>query len=597
MFKFFKNIFNKILKFFQLNKVFIDNNNDIIYTENMYTPKTTLNNPYYFVRNDIVYNINFNQDKDGCGEHMVTYETVEKELNPGDHYYDEKGDYQTVTSAGYYSVKDGNKLNNIECANVFPHFIVNYTDENNETLQVYYYLQDMIQDGDKFEGGKFVQDERHGNGYIDVFMSEVRDEIAKMVNSGKTMEEIKKALPHYYFEPSGNPDEDKYSIVVDGCKKVNVTYNGIQSEEDGFSPISEDQITDIVLAVANQHTIICANDVLEGYGMKISTDTLVDENNITSDSNGLILTLNVDRGDGEYTFIVPGYDLSKISYMEIDGNVVEPSSYNYNFTSGKHIVKIITDDTVMNNDLISATGFVTDINVGKNYTSIANETFSDNRWGQLKTVNLSDSITSIGNTSFANESITSLIIPNSVTSIGNNAFRGISTTNVVIPNSVVNMGMYTFGDAQNLQNATIGSGLTTLSQGVFYQCPNLQKVTIKGNNLQEIGSECFSNCSNLNNFTIPNSVTSIGFAAFQGSGLTSITIPSNVTSIGTAAFSDCSGLTTVRVESTTPPLDFAGGAFDNNAEGRKIYVPAESVDAYRRAEGWSQYAEDILPIE
>ena len=41
------------------------------------------------------------------------------------------------------------------------------------------------------------------------------------------------------------------------------------------------------------------------------------------------------------------------------------------------------------------------------------------------------------------------------------------------------------------------------------------------------------------------SVTSIGDAAFAGSGLTSIVIPVSVTSIGYQAFDDCSNLTTV----------------------------------------------------
>ena len=34
--------------------------------------------------------------------------------------------------------------------------------------------------------------------------------------------------------------------------------------------------------------------------------------------------------------------------------------------------------------------------------------------------------------------------------------------------------------------------------------------------------------------------------------------------------------------------------FKNNASGRKIYVPAESVDAYKTASGWSNYASAIV---
>ena len=50
----------------------------------------------------------------------------------------------------------------------------------------------------------------------------------------------------------------------------------------------------------------------------------------------------------------------------------------------------------------------------------------------------------------------------------------------------------------------------------------------------------------LTSIEIPNSVTSIGGAAFKGcSNLTSIEIPASVTSIGGSAFDECSGLTTV----------------------------------------------------
>jgi hypothetical protein len=34
--------------------------------------------------------------------------------------------------------------------------------------------------------------------------------------------------------------------------------------------------------------------------------------------------------------------------------------------------------------------------------------------------------------------------------------------------------------------------------------------------------------------------------------------------------------------------------FDNNASERLIYVPTESVDAYKSAENWSEYADAIV---
>ena len=61
-----------------------------------------------------------------------------------------------------------------------------------------------------------------------------------------------------------------------------------------------------------------------------------------------------------------------------------------------------------------------------------------------------------------------------------------------------------------------------------------------------IGASAFANCTGLTSIVIPNSITTIGLSAFNGSGLTSVIIPESVTSLSTGAtFQNCSGLTTV----------------------------------------------------
>ena len=111
--------------------------------------------------------------------------------------------------------------------------------------------------------------------------------------------------------------------------------------------------------------------------------------------------------------------------------------------------------------------------------------------------------------------------------------------------------------------------------------------------ITEIGGSAFWDCSSLTSITIGDSVTTIGLYAFcKCSSLTSITIPDNATTIRDWAFYYCSSLTSVYCKATTPP---AGGydMFDDNASGRKIYVPTESVEAYKSAEYWSDYADAI----
>lgn len=69
--------------------------------------------------------------------------------------------------------------------------------------------------------------------------------------------------------------------------------------------------------------------------------------------------------------------------------------------------------------------------------------------------------------------------------------------------------------------------------------------------------------------------------------------PNRVRTIGERAFCDCSSLKSVYCTATTPPALNGNYVFDNNGSGRKIYVPAESVDAYKSAKLWSEYASAI----
>ena len=196
--------------------------------------------------------------------------------------------------------------------------------------------------------------------------------------------------------------------------------------------------------------------------------------------------------------------------------------------------------------------------------------------------------------SFAPAGFTEYTIPNNVTSIGEWAFRDCSSlTSITIPDSVTSIGEYAFCGCSSLESINIPDGVTSIGVVAFGSCSSLESITIP-DSVTSIGESAFSGCSSLESNTIPDSVTSIGsWAFYECSSLSSITIPDGVTSIGTGAFCECSSLAEVYCKPTTPPT---GGSyiFEYNAEGRKIYVPTESVETYKAAEYWSDYADAIV---
>ena len=152
-----------------------------------------------------------------------------------------------------------------------------------------------------------------------------------------------------------------------------------------------------------------------------------------------------------------------------------------------------------------------------------------------------------------------------------------------------------FENRNYIKTVDIGNSVTQIGNLAFFRCDSLTDVSI-GNSVSRIGYRSFLACISLTSLVIPNSVTEIDSASFAGcKGLLTLTIPSSVSVIRSGAFYDCVSLEEI-INHRETPVPIIRTVFSNVSKSCLLYVPANSIDAYRFAITWREF-ENILPIE
>lgn len=108
-----------------------------------------------------------------------------------------------------------------------------------------------------------------------------------------------------------------------------------------------------------------------------------------------------------------------------------------------------------------------------------------------------------------------------------------------------------------------------------------------------IQDSAFEECYYLTHVDMPEGVTTIGHTAFNNcTSLQTIRLSEDLETIGSECFKGCSSLEVLYSKAVIPPtMNYAGSSLHPfyGTPINKIYVPFESVSAYREAFGWSAY--------
>ncbi len=287
-----------------------------------------------------------------------------------------------------------------------------------------------------------------------------------------------------------------------------------------------------------------------------------------------------------------------------------------------------------------AEGGLQRVNLPDSLTALGAYAFEGNI--SLQGLNIGKGLTEIPTGAFSNTGLVSVTVPKTVEIIGDSAFAYCEILiSVDIQNPACNLGNFAFagcnlqsltlGDKMNMipegafmgnafTSVTIPQSVTSLVYGAFWNCENLEDITLP-DNLQHFGGHvldntawynsqkdgvvhkdyitigwkgegiaptmvnipdttkliadyAFEDCAGMRKVNLGNSVESIGAYAFYGcKELSSITIPASVKEIGYNAFLGCLSLKNITVDKGNTQFYMENGMLCS-AEGYVVFNPA-----------------------
>ena len=161
-------------------------------------------------------------------------------------------------------------------------------------------------------------------------------------------------------------------------------------------------------------------------------------------------------------------------------------------------------------------------------------------------------------------------IPSFITSIEQGAFAGASFNSLKLPSSIKSLIGSALGYTY-IKNFTIPETVESIDGPLFSYSYKLQNVTFF-NKFTKIPSNCFSSCSSMTSFNVPEGVNTLDDRCFSDcTRLVDVYIPNSVTTFGSGVFINCPNVKlTFSEESEIVFLD--GFLYNKNKTILKLYL-------------------------
>ena len=212
---------------------------------------------------------------------------------------------------------------------------------------------------------------------------------------------------------------------------------------------------------------------------------------------------------------------------------------------------------------------------------------------KLANVNLHEGITTIGLRAFYNCKLTEVTIPTTVTSIGSGAFKGNPTTTIVWKPATCSIGSDDsapfYSTDSKVTSFTFGEGVEVIPAYLCKSMSQLETIVLP-ETVTSIGQAAFMYCKKLKSFTFPKGIKTVATSVLEGcSALEEVFIPSSVTAINQDAFYGCSSLNTIQNLAFTPQTITERAVNNVNKKTCILYVPLDYIDLYRAKAVWCDF--------